>query len=67
MEGVEYTDYRDFQGIRYPAQITLHRPDEGYTLSITVEKAAFNQPIPADKFVLKQPPNSTLVELDGNK
>jgi len=67
MEGVEYTDYRDFQGIRYPAQITLNRPEEGYTLSITVERATFNQPIPQDKFVLKRPPNSTLVELGGNK
>lgn len=67
VEGVEYTDYRDFQGIPYPAQITLNRPEEGYTLSITVEKATFNQPIPPDKFVLKQPPNSTLVELGGDR
>ncbi|HEX5413927.1 MAG TPA: hypothetical protein VFZ27_18945 [Terriglobia bacterium] len=67
IEGVEYADYRDFQGIRYPAQITLNRPEEGYTLSITVEKATFNQPISPDKFVLKKPPNSKLTELGGSK
>jgi hypothetical protein len=67
IEGVDYAGYRDFQGIRYPAQITLNRPEEGYTLSITVEKATFNQPIPSDKFVLNKPPNSTLIELGGSK
>ncbi|HXH50867.1 MAG TPA: hypothetical protein VNM47_16100 [Terriglobia bacterium] len=67
IEGVDYAAYRDFQGIRYPAQITLNRPGEGYTLSITVEKATFNQLIPAEKFVLNKPPNATLVELGGSK
>ena len=67
VEDVNYADYRDFQGIRYPAQITLNRPDEGYALTITVEKATFNQPIPPEKFVLKKPPKATLVELGGDQ
>ena len=67
IEDVKYAAYHDFQGIRYPAQITLNRPGEGYTLSITVEKATFNQPIPTEKFVLNKPPNATLVELGGSK
>lgn len=67
VEDVNYADYRDFHGIRYPAQITLNRPEEGYTLTITVEKATFNQPIPPEKFVLKKPPNATLIELGGGK
>ena len=67
IEGVDYADYQDFQGIRYPAQITLNRPEEGYTLTVTMEKATFNQPIPPESFVLKQPPNSTLVELGGDR
>ena len=66
-EDVNYADYRDFQGIRYPAQITLNRPEEGYTLTISVEKATFNQPIPPEKFILKKPPKATLVELGGDK
>lgn len=67
VEDVNYADYRDFQGIRYPAQITLNRPEEGYTLTITVEKAAFNQPLPPESFVLKKPPNATLIELGGDQ
>jgi outer membrane lipoprotein-sorting protein len=67
LEDVNYAGYRDYQGIRYPAEITLNRPEEGYTLTITMEKATFNQPIPPEKFVLKKPPNSTLVELGGDQ
>ena len=67
LEDVDYADYRDFQGIRYPVEITLNRPEEGYTLSITMSKATFNQPIPPENFVLKKPPNATLVVLGGDK
>jgi len=62
-EDVDYADYRDFQGISYPGEITLKRPAEGYKLSIAIEKATFNQPISPEKFILKKPPNATLVKL----
>lgn len=67
LENVDYADYRDFHGIHYPAQITLNRPQEGYTLSITIDKASFNQPIPPEKFVLTRPPGATLVQLGGDQ
>lgn len=66
-EDVNYADYRDFQGVTYPGQITLNRPVEGYSLSITLEKATFNLPIPPEKFILKKPPEATLIELGGDK
>ena len=64
-ENIDYAKYHDFQGISYPAEITLNRPAEGYKLTITIEKATFNQPISPEKFVLKKPPNATLVKLGG--
>ncbi len=67
LEDVLYSDYRDFQGVRYPTEITLNRPAEDYKLSIKIEKATFNQPIPPEKFILKKPPNATLVELGGGQ
>ena len=67
LEEVEYADYRDFQQIEYPTQITLNRPADGYTLTITIDSATFNQPIPPDKFELKKPPSAKLVELGGGK
>jgi outer membrane lipoprotein-sorting protein len=67
LEDVRYADYNDFQGTSYPAEITLDRPVEGYKLSITIEKATFNQPIPPEKFILKKPPNAALIELGGEQ
>jgi outer membrane lipoprotein-sorting protein len=67
LEDVSYAGYQDFQGTHYPTEITLNRPEEGYTLTITMEKATFNQPIPPENFVLKRPPHSTLVELGGDR
>ena len=67
LEDINYADYRDFQGIQYPEQITLSRPEQDYTLAITIAKATFNQPIPAKNYILKQPPNATLVKLGGGE
>lgn len=66
-EDVSYAGYHDFQGIRYPSEIALSRPQEGYSLSITIEKVVFNQPIPPEKFILKKPPDATLIKLGGEQ
>ena len=63
IEDVHYSDYRDFQGVRYPARLEINRPIEDYRLSITIVKATFNQPIAPEKFELKQPAGAQLVEL----
>jgi len=64
-EDVRYSNYRDYQGVRYPSQIELDRPAEDYSLGITFEKATFNQPIPADRFVLQKPANAEEIRLDS--
>ncbi len=66
-EDVRYSDYQDFQGIQYPTHIEITRPAEDYELAITVEKAQFNDPIPPDKFELKRPEGSELVDLTADK
>jgi len=63
VEDVHYGDYQDFQGTSYPSRIELVRPIEDYRLTITIQKATFNQPIEAEKFVLNQPPGEQLVDL----
>jgi len=65
LEEVQYANYHNFQEIEYPTEITVNRPADGYTLSISIESAKFNQPIPPEKFELKKPPSATLVELGG--
>jgi len=63
VEDVRYSEYQDFQGVNYPSHIELVRPIEDYRLAITILKATFNQPIDADKFVLKQPPDTQTINL----
>lgn len=66
VEDVRYSAYQDYGGVRYPSQIELSRPVEDYSLGIAIEKAAFNQPIPADKFVLAKPPDAEEVHVGAN-
>ena len=67
VEDVRYSEYQDFQGVNYPSQIEVVRPVEDYRVAITILKATFNQPIDPEKFVLKQPPGTQLVNLDAKE
>jgi len=50
-----------FGTVKYPRQISLSRPDSDYQLQIGIKKATFNETIPADRFILAQPPGTELV------
>ena len=64
IEDVRYSNFHDFSGVLYPSDILLRRPAEDYELTITVEKAAFNQDIPQEKFELKKPENAQWIDLN---
>jgi hypothetical protein len=65
IEDVEYSNYQDFDGTHYPSRIQITRPIEDYRLTITVQSAKFNEPIPSEKFVLEKPTNEQLVDLNA--
>jgi hypothetical protein len=44
--------------------IEIDRPQEEYSIRLTVEKLVINQSIQDDQFALQQPPGSQLVDLD---
>ena len=67
VEDVRYSQYQDFQGVNYPSHIELNRPVEDYRVAITILKATFNQPIDPEKFVLKQPADTQLIDLDAKE
>lgn len=66
IEGVRYANYQDFNGTSYPAEITIHRPVEHYSLVVQILSAKFNQPAPASKFILKKPADAQLVQLGSS-
>jgi outer membrane lipoprotein-sorting protein len=66
-EDVEYSNYQDFKEIHYPTHIKLNRPEDDYEVTLTIEKATFNEPIPAEKFELKKPDGVELIDLSAAK
>jgi len=66
-EDVRYSAYQDFQGVHFPTHIEVSRPTEDYEVTITIEKATFNEPIPPEKFDLPKPEGADLVDLSVTK
>jgi len=50
-------------GVTFARDIRITRPQDDYQLEIRITKLALNQPIPADRFDLEQPPGSELVRV----
>jgi len=59
-----YQVYKDYNGVSFPNVIEIERPQEEYTIRLTVEKLTINEPLRDDQFALQQPPGSQLVNLD---
>lgn len=59
-----YEEYKDYNGVNFPSQIEIWRPQEEYDITITIVKLQLNEPLPDDKFALAQPPGAQVVHLD---
>lgn len=58
---VSYSGWGVFGTVSYARQISLSRPGNDYKLQIGVKKVTFNETVPAEKFILQQPPGTELV------
>jgi hypothetical protein len=62
----KYSEWRAFNGIRFPTLIDIQRPQDGYELVLTVLEMKINTPdVTPEKFVLNQPPGATVRTLSG--
>jgi outer membrane lipoprotein-sorting protein len=59
-----YEGYKDYDGLLFPSQIEIWRPQEEYDITLTMVKLQVNEPLPDDKFVLDQPSGAQVVNLD---
>lgn len=59
-----YADYHGDNGINFPWQIEIARPQEEYDITLNIVKLELNKPLPDDRFVLEQPPGVQVVHLD---
>lgn len=59
-----YEEFRGYDGAEFPNRITIRRPQEEYTITLTVVKLLLNPPLKDEQFSLKQPPDARVVNLD---
>ena len=52
---VLYDEYREFNGVLFPTNIRIWRPQEEYSIKLEVTKLTINGPIMDDQFVLEPP------------
>ncbi len=60
-----YLAFKDYSGLLFPTVIRIWRPQEEYSVTLSIEKLTINQPVSDEQFVLNQPPGSQLLQLDG--
>ena len=58
-------DFKNYTGLTFPSVTRVWRPQEEYSVSITIEKLNINQPLTDEQFALSQPPGSQLQRLDN--
>jgi outer membrane lipoprotein-sorting protein len=59
-----YEGYKNYDGLNFPSQIEIWRPQEEYDITLTILKLQLNEPLNDDKFALDQPPGAQIVHLD---
>lgn len=59
-----YLQYKDYDGVFFPSQININRPQEEYSITLGVVKLKINEPLTDGQFELAQPPGAQLVRMD---
>ncbi len=59
-----YSEFRDYNGLAFPSVIQIWRPQEEYSIVLTMVKLQINHPLTDSQFELPQPPGSQVVHLD---
>jgi outer membrane lipoprotein-sorting protein len=61
---VHYQGYKDFDGLNFPSQIEIWRPQEEYDITLNMVKLELNLALTDDQFQLPQPPGAQVLHLD---
>ena len=61
---VRYQAYKDFDGVNFPSQIEIWRPQEEYDITLYIVKLELNLTLADDDFQLVQPSGAQVLHLD---
>ena len=67
MTNALYGNYKDDNGMKFPWQIEIARPQEEYDITLNIVKLELNQLLPDDKFALELPVGAEVIDLDKPK
>jgi outer membrane lipoprotein-sorting protein len=59
-----YENFNNYATIMFPGIISIQRPIEGYSITLSITKMDVNVQLSDEQFVLTQPPGSQLINLD---
>jgi outer membrane lipoprotein-sorting protein len=59
-----YSNYQNFGNIPFPMKIEIRRPQDQYTLTLTITKLTLNQKLEDDQFELKIPDTVPIKKMD---
>jgi outer membrane lipoprotein-sorting protein len=62
-----YGNYKEDNGVEFPWQIEIARPQEEYDITLNIVKLDLNQSLPDEKFTLDQPEGAEVIHLDKPK
>ncbi len=60
---IRYGEYKDHEGIPFPQQIEIERPEEEYDITLNIVKLELNKTLTDEQFDLQQPPGAEVVRL----
>ncbi len=55
---VRYDEYKECEGVHFPANIRILFPQEEYSVELKVMKLSINAPITDEQFVMEAPPGA---------
>jgi outer membrane lipoprotein-sorting protein len=61
-----YEKYTDYDQVSLPAVIEIHRPLEGYDITLNMLKIEVNKPLTNEQFAIEQPPGAEVVRIGDN-
>jgi len=59
-----YEAYKAYNGVNFPNQIEIERPQEEYDITLTIVKLQLNEALTDDQFLLEQPHGAEVIHLD---
>jgi outer membrane lipoprotein-sorting protein len=59
-----YENFSNYATIMFPGIVSIQRPIEGYSITLSIVKMDVNVQLTDEQFVLPQPPGSQLINLD---